>query len=308
MAKRTSPEPRRPLLPTSAQTHALLAELADHPHVDGCFIGQKKKGGRLTRSLAVVCTVREKRARGRLSKDELLPRRIEWKFNSREIATLQTDVQEVGESGFQTVVAGPGDLMGRGAVSATIGIALRHPRFGSVVTTAGHAVQDGPGTVEFHPGQRPVVRVQNVAADGSQTEIAGELLRSSRIPEADYALIAVQPGVPVGNLYHDQNSLGGLHLPQQEDVGKPFFVLTAGGLVKTTVRGVFGQGTIDGFPMRDLILTDPVTEGGDSGCALIDPLFRVAGLLVGFTTVEGERRSVFMSAIWALTLEKSELL
>jgi hypothetical protein len=311
MAQRTAHAPKRPLIPTSAHTHAILSELAARPHVQGCFIGLRRKNGRDTRTLALVCTVREKLPRTRVSRDDLIPRSIAWPANSRETATLRTDVQEGGESGFQAVSAGPGDLLegvASMAVTATVGVALRHPRFGPVVTTAGHAVQDGPGTLEFSEGQRPTVRLRNVAADGSRTALTGVLLRSSRILQADYALIGVEAATPVLNLYHDVNSLGGLHVAQPEDVGKPFFALTAGGVLPTTVRGVSGVFDIGGFPMRDLILTDAVTQGGDSGCALIDASFRVAGLLVGFTTVEGERRSVFMSAFWALALESSELL
>jgi len=314
MAQRKGQTPRRPPLPTAARTHAILEDLAGHPHVEGCYVGHKRTRGRAGRTLAVVCAVREKRPRGQVPKEHLLPRKVEWTVNSREKATVRTDVQVLGESGFQAVVAGPGDrvdgisIAGRtDAVMATVGVALRHPRFGPVVTTAGHAVQTGPGTVEFDPAQRPRIRLKNVAADGTQSPIAGSLLRSSRIPQADYALVAIDQ-TPVANLYHDVNSLGGMHVPQPDDVGKPFFVLTAAGVVQTRVRGVFGVFTIGEFPMRDLILTDPVTEGGDSGCALIDAAFRVAGLLVGFITIDGERRSVFMSAFWATTLEQSELL
>lgn len=320
MARSSRQVPRRPLLPTAARTHALLAELAAHPQVDGCFIGHKRKDGRATRTLAVICAVCEKRPRGKVAKEHLLPRSVEWSVNSRETASVRTDVQELGESGFQsaataTVTAGPGDRIEglsfggqTQAVVATVGIALQHTRFGAVITTAGHAVQSEPGTVEFDAAQRPTVTLRNVAADGTRTGFTGRLLRSARIPQGDYALIEVEEATPVGNLYHDLNSLGGLHLPQPEDVGKTFFALTSAGVLPARVRGVFGMFTIGDFPMRDLILTDAVTEGGDSGCALVDESFRVAGLLVGFVTIEGERRSVFMSAFWALTLEQSELL
>jgi hypothetical protein len=320
MARSSRQEPRRPLLPTSARTHALLAELAEHPQVDGCFIGHRRKDGRATRTLAVICAVCEKRPRAKVAKEHLLPRKVEWAVNSRETASLRTDVQELGESGFQTTgtvaTAGPGDRIEglsvaagqTEAVVATVGIALQHPRFGRVITTAGHAVQSEPGTVEFDAAQRPTVTLRNVAADGTRSGFTGRLLRSARIPQGDYALIEVEEATPVGNLYHDLNSLGGLHLPQVEDVGKTFFALTSAAVLPARVRGVFGMFTIGDFSMRDLILTDAVTEGGDSGCALVDESFRVAGLLVGFVTIEGERRSVFMSAFWALTLEQSELL
>jgi hypothetical protein len=318
MARPSRQEPRQPLLPTAARTHALLAELAEHPYVDGCFIGHKRTRGRTTRTLAVICAVCEKHPRAKVPKEHLLPRKVEWEVNSRETASVRTDVQELGESGFQSTVvvtAGPGDRIEglsfggqTQAVVATVGVALKHPRFGPVITTAGHAVQSEAGTVEFDAERRPTVTLRNVAADGSRTGFSGRLLRSARTLQGDYALIEVDEATPVGNLYHDLNSLGGHHLPQPEDVGKTFFALTSAGVLPARVRGVFGMFTIGDFPMRDLILTDAVTEGGDSGCALVDASFRVAGLLVGFVTIEGERRSVFMSAFWALTLEQSELL
>ncbi len=319
MPKRSGPDPRlkRPVLPTSARVHELYTEhLLGNPHVEGCFVGHRREGGRRTREIALVCGVREKRPAGELPRGSLLPGNVGWSRNSREDVQVRTDVQEIGESGFQAApVAGPGDLLAgvafpqgpARAVVASLGIAIRHPRFGVVVTTAGHAVQGGPGTVTFPAGQRPTVRLQNVGGDGARTDMAGEVVRSVRVEEADYALLLPTDGTPVRNLYHDVDSLAGLHLPDPSDVGKPFFVLKPDGIQPTRVRGVFGVLTIGGFRLRDLVLTDPVTQAGDSGCALIDPSFRVCGMLVGFTTVEGKPHSVFMSAFWALNMEDGEL-
>lgn len=319
MPKRPGPDSRlkRPVLPTSARVHDLYTEhLLGKTNVEGCFVGHKRSAGRRTRELSLICGVREKRPAAELGKGALLPEGVGWSRNSREDVHVRTDVQEIGESGFQArPVAGPGDLMAgvtfpqgtARAIVATLGIAIRHPRFGVVITTAGHAVQGGPGTVTYPDNQRPVVRVQNVSDDGARTDFAGEVVRSVRVEEADYALLLPTDGTPVQNLYHDVDSLAGLHLPDPSDVGKPFFALKAGGLEPTRVRGVFGVLTIEGFRLRDLILTDPVTEAGDSGCVLIDPSFRVCGMLVGFTTVEGKPHSVFMSAFWALNMEDGEL-
>lgn len=316
--KRTGPDPRlkRPPLPTSARVHELYESyLLQHPHVEGCFVGHRHTGGRQTRELSLICGVREKRPPGELPKGTLLPGNVGWSRNSREDVQVRTDVREIGASGFQAgPVAGPGDLVAgvtfpqgpARAIVATLGIAIRHPRFGVVITTAGHAVQGGPGIITYPNGQRPKVRVQNVGDDGARSDFSGEVVRSVRVEEADYALILPTDGTPVRNLYHDVESLAGQHLPDPTDVGKPFFVMKSGGLDPTRVRGVFGVLSIEGFRLRDLIITDPVTEAGDSGCVLIDPEFRICGMLVGFTTIDGRPHSVFMSAFWALNMEDGE--
>jgi hypothetical protein len=317
MPKR-SPESRlkRPVLPTSARVHQLYDEhLLGMPNVEGCFVGHKRTRGRWTREIALICAVREKRPAGELGKTDLLPENVAWSRNSQEDVRVATDVQVIGESAFQAgPVAGPGDRVAgvtfpQGpslAIVATLGIAMRHPRFGMVITTAGHAVQGGPGTVTFPAGQRPLVRVQN-AGGGAGADFTGAVVRSVRVEEADYALLLPTDDTPVRNLYQDTDSLAGLYIPEPPDVGKPFFALKAGGIQPTRLRGVFGVLTIDGFRLRDLILTDRVTDSGDSGCVLIDPSFRVCGMLVGFTTVEGKPCSVFMSAFWALKMEDGEL-
>lgn len=320
MPKRSPPTARlkRPILPTSARVHELYSDhLLGKPNVEGCFVGHKRADGRQTREISLVCVVREKQPEHELPRGHLVPDGVGWSRSSREDVRVRTDVQVVSESGFQQgqVVAGPGDVLASvtfpqgpaRAIVATLGIAMRHPSFGLVITTAGHAVQGGPGTVTFPEGQRPVVRVQNVRDDGTRTDFAGAVVRSVRVEEADYALLVPTDGTPIRNLYHDVDSLAGLHVPDPSDVGKPFFALKAGGLEPTRVRGVFGVLTIEGFLLRDLILTDPVTQSGDSGCVLIDPSFRACGMLVGFTTVDGKQRSVFMSAFWALNIEGGEL-
>lgn len=294
----------------------LYEELLARPNVAGCYVGHKRTGRRHTRSLAVVCAVDRKVDAAALAAHERIPDEVSWQRTSREAVGLRTDVQELGESGFQDIVAGPGDTLsnvafanGPGRVTvSTVGVALRHPVHGKVITTAGHAVQDTPGNVSFAPGQRPAVRLQNLRDDGTRTDFSGELVSSSRVEEADYALILPTDGTPVRNLYHDLDPLGSVpYVAQPADVGKGFFALTADEVKPTTLRGVFGVLNIAGFPMRDLLLTDFVTQGGDSGCALTNANSEVCGLLVGFATVDGVRRSVFMSAFWALSLENAEL-
>jgi hypothetical protein len=290
--------------------------LLDHADVVGCFVGHKRMGGRNTRRLAIICMVPRKKPASELAEADLIPNQLTWSRNTREDAVLPTDVQEVGDAGFHAAVAGPGDLVDSVVfppastthpIVATIGVALRHPRYGLVVTTAGHTVQKGAGIVTYPPSHQPRVRVQNIRSDGAGGEFTGRVVRSARVEEADYALVVPDDGTPVGNLYRDQDAVSGLHIPAPEDVGKPFFALTRAGPRPARVRKVFGVITIGGFTLRDLIATDFVTGPGDSGCALIDTSFRVCGTLVGFATLDGVRRSLFASAFWPITMESAEL-
>lgn len=316
MAKRATPRPTPQRFPSSARVHDLYGDLLARPNVAGCFVGQKRTKNRYASELSVVCAVEQKVEHAELGTGGAVPRTLEWRRNSREDVAVSTDVQRIDATGFHAVAsAGPGDALAgvtfpnlpARVVVSTVGVAIRHPTFGPVITTAGHAVQGGPGTVTYPPRQRPVVRLQNVLDNGSRTDFTGEIARSVRVEEADYALIIPTDGTPVRNLYHDVDNLAGLFVPQPSDVGKRFFALSPDGLKSTKLRGVFGILTIGGFPMRDLLLTDQVTQAGDSGCALIDPSFRLCGLLVGFAVVDGVRCSVFMSAFWALSMEGAEL-
>ncbi|HEX6042468.1 hypothetical protein [Longimicrobium sp.] len=316
MARRTPQLPTPPRFPTAARVHELYEGLLARPNVAGCFVGQKRMGNRYGSEVGVVAVVHEKVPRDELGADEMIPGALEWRRNSREQVSVVTDVQPISDAGFQAgPFAGPGDALARvtfpnrpgQVVVSTVGVALRHPKFGAVITTAGHALQGGPGTVTYRPGHAPEVLLQNVGEDGARVDITGEVVRSVRVEEADYALIVPTDGTPIRNLYHDIDSLGGLFVPQPDDVGKRFFALSPQGVKDTRLRGVFGVLTIEGFTLRDLLITDMVTQAGDSGCALIDASFRVCGLLVGFAVVDGVRRSVFMSAFWALSMEGAEI-
>lgn len=309
--------PAGPVIPSPARLRELFERhLLDRPDVVGCFVGHKRTGGRNTRRLAVVCMVPHKKPAEELSEADLIPDQLTWKRNTHEDAILPTDVQEVGDAGFHSAVAGPGDLIDgvrfppsntTQPIVATMGFALRHPRYGVVVTTAGHAVQGGAGIVTYPPAHQPRVRVQNIASGGPSGEFKGRVVRSVRVEEADYALVVPDDGTPVGNLYRDQDAVSGLHVPAPEDMGKSFFALTRAGVKPARVHKVFGIVTIEGFTLRDLVATDFVTGPGDSGCALIDTSFRVCGTLVGFATLDGVRRSLFASAFWPITMESAEL-
>jgi hypothetical protein len=310
-------KPRQRLQPSRFPTHARLEELyaflMQHPNVTGCYIGAKRRKGRLSKQLAVVCCVKTKRPHHELERGHRIPSTVTWSRTRTEQVALPTDVQEIGESGFQQLppIVGPGDAMGGpgGSVDdarATIGIVLKHPTLGDVVTTAGHAFIRSSFGEQVPAGSDADVRIFNVGSGAPGQTFAGLAIKAVVRPEADYALLA-----PVGqsrNLYRDQFNLNGLHWALPDDVETSLFALTRRGLIATTLRGVAAVvELVPGVRMSGLLLTDFVTKAGDSGCALVDSTFRVWGLLAGFATTEGQRHSVFAPAHWVLTFENAQL-
>jgi hypothetical protein len=307
---------RPPLRPPAFPTHAKLEELYEPlmqlPNMAGWYVGRKRKDGRLTKQLAIVCCVQAKVSTRELTAKERIPKTIAWYRTRRERVRLQTDVQEVGDSGFQVLppTVGPGDVMGdvtgsSATARATIGIALRHPVHGDVVTTAGHAFfKDAFGSQGPSAAGSPI-RIFNIGS-GPEQAFEGSLVKAVVQAEADYALL--KPATGPRNLFQDAFNLAGLFFPLPADIGTPLLVLTRRGLISTVLRGVFGSVPIGQLQMRGMILTDLVTQGGDSGCVLVDNSFRVWGLLAGFTTLNGAQHSVFSPVHSVIGAENAELI
>lgn len=308
--RRTAPASRRSSrlqpskFPSNSSLDALYASLLKYPNVEGCYVGRKSRGKRLTTELAIVCCVRKKGTEG-LTAGQCIPKRLRWPRTRRESFDLPTDVREIGASELQQLpaVVGPGDELRPSPVNgaATIGVAMRHPTLGRVVTTAGHALMgEAAGTLMFD-ASTPPVRIGNVGAEGSFSAVP---LKAVRMPVADYALL--RPVAEPRNLFQDRFNLSGLRLARPEDEGTPLFALTRRRLEATVLRGAAGTFTMGGIQMRGLLLTDPVTVPGDSGCCLVDSAFRVWGLLVGLQFIDGKPMSIFASADFVLALETAE--
>jgi len=110
----------------------------------------------------------------------------------------------------------------------------------------------------------------------------------------------------VANVFQDRYRLGDSYLPSVYDIGKPLLVLTSRGALRTRFRGLMGCIPFNP-PMYDLLITDAVVEGGDSGACLVDLQMSVWGTVVGSATIEGRYCSAFMSINTLLVNEQARL-
>jgi hypothetical protein len=305
--------PKAPVLPGPAKLRAIYSELRSLPNIQGCFIGWKRRKGRTTRRLAIVCCVQEKIADRKLEPGNRVPSTIDWQVTTKRRRSLPTDVQTAGSHGLQSgaEIIGPGDLVsGIGGASnlerGTIGVIMSHPTFGRTLTTAAHVLDAStPGTVTFPRGSEPVIDIgPNGRLDG--TRVPGIVHCLVITETADYAVISAVSDTELDNLYLDRQQLGPPHIPTATIIGSSAFALTSRGRRHTIVRGIQGALQIGPLSLRDLILVDQCTRAGDSGCCLIDHDSRILGLLEGVTEFDGQSYSVFSSAIWPFILEHAE--
>ena len=222
---------------------------------------------------------------------------------------VDVKVAQQGRIRSEPPVVGPGDELRPSAAArsgqATLGLALKHPTLGRVITTAGHTfIPKGAGEKVFG-ATAPVLTIANAGGTSPGTFQAIPL-KAIRCPEADYALL--QPQAESRNLYQDRLNISAVHFARPEDVGTSLFVLTRSGIRPTTLHGVSGTMAFDGLGMTALLIAeDDVTAIGDSGCCLVDSGLRAWGLLVGGAVIDGAVRSVFASANFVLALENAQL-
>jgi hypothetical protein len=274
------------------------------PHVQGWYIGHKRKEGRHLEELSLCVLVSEKRHVRSLREGDRIPRHFEFHPTSKSRRRIRSDVSVLGgEFVRASMFAGPGDGI-VGPAPGTIGMALKHPEYGPVVTTAGHVFTSGTGVETFEPGKCPVV-LKN--AGGETGELRGDLLKVAVTDRADYALIRPYDTAACQNVFQDQLVLGQPYSPSPEDVASPpeLYVLTARGPITTQLQGVDAELSVGPQGViRNVILTTLCTQGGDSGACLVDSAKRVWGTLVGFNA----QYSVFQSANVPLYFESAEYL
>ena len=288
-----------------------MRELRKVRGVKGCYLGRKFTGGAASQEVAIVCLVKSKKPRSKLKGGQsTVPPHIDCAgLVGRGSTRLLTDVQ-VSDARITpaswTSFNGPGDSVIYGDSIATVGMALEHPIYGKVVTTAGHIVLgDRTGQVTYQDGGRPSVNLR--ANDGSGVVIRGELIKAIVSELADYALIKPSANQTV-NYYHDMLGLGSAYLPDQDDINKQAMLLTSKKQpVKTYIHGVHANLVIGSTYMRNLILTEYVSRGGDSGCCLVDSNLNIWGTLVGGVEKEGNIYSAFAPAAVPIFSENSEL-
>ena len=305
---------RTAMFPSGQWLKDLYAEVMALPNVSGCYIGRCQVAGR-ERGLGLICTVGRKVDEGDLPAGGVIAKEYQLNYGKKKFR-IKTDVVEVGQSGpFSTLFAGPGDRQrefrrpNRAPVqaSATIGIAIRHPRFGVIITTAGHALLSRPNIV-IYQRPRPLVLLHNIRKAERPTPFRAQALKAVWTPVRDYTLLRPHPSFEAANFYHDVLPLENVKTVVPEEVGTMAFVLTARGRKRTRIVGIRATIRVGPLRVRDAILTELVTREGDSGCALIDRERRVIGVLSGFSVINGKAVSVFTNPVTLLQRERATML
>ena len=273
-------------------------------NIVGCFIGQKRVGSRYRKGVCLTVLVKRKVADHLLPDIKRIPRSVAFARvdGSRVKATINTDVIEwvSSKASLAELVLGPGD----GVVEqmGTIGAVIQHPRFGKVLTTAGHVVYKRKGAWEWTDLGYPV----ELALSGSGQAVAGEVLRSVCTSTCDYAFLRPLDDTRLDNLYLDQYPIAAPRELSEFDIGRPVWVLSRSGHTQTVLRGFGGSLPIGvAGSMHGLILTDWASEAGDSGALLIDERWHALGFLVGTYANPDVSYSVFMRAAVPLEGEAS---
>lgn len=300
------------LWPDNQALNGILDRVMAKPNVIGAFIGHKQTCGTTTEIPSIVCWVSAKKPLARLPRRGRVPRVIHWTTPHGRRRRIMTDVQ-VGQPGNEALapVLGPGDRLLRSnhpAVHApvSLGAAFQHPEYGPVVSTAGHVILQGVGSATFVAGNEPRVHVRNVGG-GSRRTFQAALVKAVRTAHADYALLRPISTTP-SNLYRDSFPLRTAGEANEADVGRTFLALTQHGAQRAELKAVEGRVPVAGLLRKRVLITDYVTQGGDSGCALIDLSGRIIGFLIGGALRDGVACSVFMPALPLIANERSTLL
>jgi hypothetical protein len=298
---------RLPVFPSGRALRSIYNHLLSFPNVVGCYIGRKKVGGVETHQPAVVCCVSAKPPPDQLHPGVLLPPGVSWMIGSRSFRSAFTDVQVVTASGFHAL-AGAGDWLNAvqspssgsfRMTGATTGPLLEHPRYGLLLSTAGHAMGLPFGTDRtfgLMDGFR--VLLQNGPGADQGRAFEALTLRVSFTRRRDCALL-VPVNVASQKSYRDEFMLGSTFAPDHFAIGTTLYALTVRGYLPLRYHGAESTVTIEGVAYEKLHLAEMGPNRlfeGDSGCTLIDNLGRVWGMHLGFIVKEGVFYSVFRAS------------
>jgi hypothetical protein len=294
--------PRRPRVPSNPVLQHHYEVLLVKPNVIGCFIGQKQCEGKVTGEVAIVCCVAAKAPSAVLAKDDRIPRRVAWQATSQRRGSLRTDVVEIPQSSAREGVTGPGDGVHFRSKPGSVGMAIVHPFYGTVATTAAHLVvaETFRGEINFPLNDLPRMDLTNA---GNGEAFMGRLLRVVMSDAADYALLFPDLQFPARNLFNDDLPFTTTVTLTDAHLGQQMFVATSRGLLSTTFRGLRATIPVGNSVFVNALITDRVTIGGDSGCTLVTANGFIAGLLIGFSGPF----SVFMSPRVVLDTERATL-
>lgn len=249
----------------------------------GYQLGGKNRRGRWLREPAITFFTDHKRNPSPGGGDvQRVPPWLTWK-DGKHLWKIKTDVLEVTpEIELQAgAVFGPGDGATIGGEVASIGAAVLRPGDGQYITTAGHLFGHGQAGTRVSVASGATTAIATVAESVVRTTV-------------DYALLRLSDGSRCDNLFREHLRIGPVFTPTRLDVGVPLLVLDRfGRATRTRCRGVNATIASGSGTYRGLVTADCVTEGGQSGGALIDDSNRLWGFLIGAL---GGRLSLFTPA------------
>lgn len=280
-------------VPPAGVRKRLIATAIRRWRLFGAYIGQRKRRGRWTREISLVCLTTDKQPMRQLPKGRRIPRVVTWRERARTYRLATDVIEATAELTLQSApIAGPCDSVHASDSRAMIGAVIMHPNFGRCLTTAGHLFS-GPRPI----GQAAVLR--------TGTKSLGFTVRQCvRQGGIDYALMSPDSACDCDNLFQDVIRIGPVFIPEPSGKGRQLFVLNGVSDSQPTVcRGVNATLVLSNGIFDDVILTDAVTDDGESGTALVDGENRVWGFLIGANA----EFSVFMPAHALLWREQSQL-
>jgi hypothetical protein len=263
-------------------------KLLAHPGVVGCGLGFRIREGERLGTPCLTVYVETKLPKDQLPPGARLPKTV--RSGKRR---LEVDVVELG--GLERQVQG-GDSIGPIPLAdrGTLGAFARDLAKGDVVAlTAMHVTQ-----LQSFPAQGSVCPDFQNPCPGSKF---GKL-RAGTMTGIDAAMLELD--TPLADPITDLPTIGRIHgwrpttFPGDQNTPVRIFGASSG----------FQSGTIESpatsIPAASLdsaILVDIQTQGGDSGCALVDPQGLVLGFLVGRGSSQLNRLAVFTPASLVLS-------
>ena len=268
-------------LPSRDEMDSIREKVFSYPNTTACFIGEKVVDGKSTGRLAIVCGVSKKIDRKKLKRGEAIPKSLGKTKTPFPFSGISTDVQIIKPARFAAAIPGPADA----TRDATVGVAILHPEFGRVITTAAHSLVPkrwmGVRSFKRSRDRIPVV-LENVFPRG---RYSGKVVKIVRTERADYALITPDAPLRPQNLFRDSLQLNMPHDPTLENRGHPYWLLTPASPPsnrRTKLLSVDASFEFNvGIRMDGMLLTQRISKSGDSGACLVDRFRRPAGLVIG---------------------------
>lgn len=244
--------------------------------VVGVHFGRKITGQNATKTFSLTCLVQKKTIQSELEKNKIIPKKITIDIDGKKIK-ITTDVIECKGAFEKQASFWPGDT----AIDltnvnryATIGLSCLHKDYGEILITAGHFARDIGGVNQ-------IVKIRD--SETGQENFQCVVKKYVEEPEVDYSILRPEPASGAGLGRLTDAGISGVYVPtMKSELNTKLYVYIKGAAIGTIYRG-FGliYKPIYGDRTLKLIVTDRVTNPGDSGACLVDKNLKIWGILVG---------------------------